>query len=93
MFAEDLKPFFDTGDFAVSGVYSGTGATIKGILDASYDEAMGRLQSSRPLFTCATADVSAAAHGQTLTIGSTAYTIRGVEPDGTGITVLRLEKP
>lgn len=91
-FTEDMSLYFQTGDFGTAAVYSGTGATINGILDAEYDEAMGRVQASSPVFACATSSVASATHGQTLTVGATVYKIVGVEPDGTGMTVLRLEK-
>lgn len=91
-FTEDFSLYFRIDDFGTSAVYSGSGATIKGILDAEYNEAMGRVQASQPVFACATTDVASATHGQTLTIGATVYKIVGVEPDGTGMTVLRLER-
>lgn len=105
-FTEDMSLYLRTEDFGTSAVYSGSGATIKGIFDAQYEEAFalergasssygdlyGRVQASSPVFTCATADVASAGHGQTITIGATVYKITGVEPDGTGMTVLRLEK-
>lgn len=91
-FTEDMSAYFRTADFGTAAVYSGSGATINGVLDAEYLEPMGRVQASTPVFACATADVASATHGQTLTIGATVYKIVGVEPDGTGMTVLRLEK-
>lgn len=91
-FTEDMSAYLRTGDFGTAAVYSGSGATINGILDAEYLEPMGRVQASQPVFTCSTADVASATHGQTLTVGATVYKIVGVEPDGTGMTVLRLEK-
>lgn len=91
-FTEDLSVFFRTEDFGTAAVYSGSGATINGILDAEYEEPMGRVQASKPVFVCRTSDVPSAAHAQTLTIGAQVYKIVGVEPDGTGITLLKLEK-
>lgn len=91
-FTEDLGVFFQDRDFAVAATYSGSGSTIYGILDSEYDEPMGRVQASKPIFGCKTADVASAVHGQTLTIAAQVYKIVGVEPDGTGITILRLEK-
>jgi len=93
-FTEDLTAFFSTDDFGTSAVYSGTGSTINGIFDAAYAEALdGMVQGSQPAFVTRTADVPSATHGQTITISGTAYKIVGVEPDGTGLTLLRLEKP
>jgi hypothetical protein len=91
-FTEDLSVFFRTEDFGTAAVYSGSGATINGIFDTEYEEPMGRVQAYKPIFVCRTSDVPTASHGQTLVIGAVTYKIRGVEPDGTGITMLRLEK-
>lgn len=90
-FTEDLTAFFSTSDFGTAATYNGS-TTINGIFDNDYTEPMGRLQAASPVFVCRTADVSTAAHGQTLVINAVTYKIRGVEPDGTGITLLRLEK-
>ena len=46
----------------------------------------------QPRFNCRTADVSGAVDGDALTVNSTAYTIRVVDHDGTGMTTLALEK-
>ena len=59
------------------------------------------IETYAPLFDCATADVSDAAHGAKLTvhldgIESTTdviYTVRGVQADGVGFTRLILEAP
>jgi hypothetical protein len=89
-FVEDLSPFFSTDDFAVSATLNGVAVT--GIFDAGYLEAFGEVEGRQPAFTLPTASASAAAHGQSLVIGVTTYKVRGVEPDGTGVTLLRLEK-
>jgi hypothetical protein len=36
---------------------------------------------------------SGAVQGDTLTIDATAYIVRNIEPDGTGVTRLRLQAP
>jgi hypothetical protein len=37
-------------------------------------------------------DVPGAAQGDAVTVGATAYAVRGVQPDGTGMTLLLLER-
>lgn len=103
-FTEDMSAYFRTADFGTAAVFSGTGKTISGVLENEYLEPMGRVQAFKPVFVCASADVSGATHGQTLTVGADVYKIVGVEPDaarsdgfavlpyGTGVTLLRLEK-
>jgi hypothetical protein len=89
-FTEPLAAFFDTDGFAVSATLAGVSVT--GIFDNEYYEPMGEVQGASPVFTLPTASASTAAHGQSLVIGATTYKVRGVEPDGTGVTLLRLEK-
>jgi hypothetical protein len=90
-FVEDLTPFFAVSDFAVAGTLNGVAVT--GIFDNQYFEPLGGdVQGAEPVFVLPTASSSSAAHGQSLVIGATTYKVRGVEPDGTGVTLLRLEK-
>lgn len=103
-FTENLSDYFRVEDFGTSATFSGNGATIQGILDTDYVEAMGRVQASEPIFVCATSDVPSVVHGQTLTVGATVFKVVGVEPNanqmdgfrslpyGTGVTILRLEQ-
>jgi Phage Head-Tail Attachment len=89
-FVEDLSPFFSEEDFAVAATLNG--AAVTGIFDAPYIEPIGNyVAGTAPMFTLPTTSASAAAQGQTLVIGATTYKVAGVEPDGTGITTLRLE--
>lgn len=97
MFTEDLAEFLRTEDFAVSATYTQTGQqarTINGLFDNSYLETSYEpgTQSAQPFFTCRSADVSAAVHGEPLVISGANYKIRGIEPDGFGLTRLKLEK-
>jgi hypothetical protein len=89
MFEEDLDPFFDPSEFADDVTYKDN--PIAGIFDNSYFEGQG-IQGSQPVFTCRTMDVPAARHGDILVRAGTTYKVVGVEPDGTGVTLLRLEK-
>lgn len=93
-FAEDLSVFFSTDDFAVAATHNGT-TTVNGIFDKLYletDAGIGGVQGNQPVFVCKAADVSAVAHGDTLAISGTTYKVVGVEPDGTGLVLLRLEE-
>lgn len=90
-FTEDLAPFFSAADFAVAATLNG--AAVTGIFDNQYFEPLGGdVQGAQPVFLLPSASASSAAHGQSLVIGATTYRVRGVEPDGTGVTLLRLEK-
>lgn len=50
------------------------------------------VESQGPSLTCQATDVADLAHGDSLTIGGQGYVVRGIEPDGVGVTVLRLER-
>lgn len=47
---------------------------------------------SNPTFTCMASDAGSASRGQTLVVNAVNYTVREVKPDGTGFTLLELEK-
>lgn len=89
-FVEDLSPFFSTSDFAVTATLAG--ATVTGIFDAAYFETLGEVEGRQPMFMLPTSSAPTVAHGQSLVIGAKTYKVRGVQPDGTGITLLRLEE-
>ena len=91
--------FFEADGFGVSATYTpagGSASTINGIFDDAFEpiDAGGfvAVASSSPVFHCQTSDVSAAAEGDALTVSGTNYTIRVVMDDGTGMTMLQLEK-
>jgi len=94
---EALADFTASADFGVAAVWSVGAASVDGIFDAGYQAAtqgaFAGVESARFTFTCSAADVPTAAHGQTMTINSVAYVIRGVHPDGTGMVLLDLQAP
>lgn len=100
--AADLSTMLDNDEFADAATYSAKvyasvhpsskSTTVDGIFDKDYVEING-VESYSPVFDCATPDVSDATHGAKLTINSVVYTVRGVQPDGTGMTRLILEAP
>lgn len=68
------------------------GVAISGIFDNGSDAGLNNMMlGSNPTFTCKTADASSP-RGKTLIVDSVSYTVREAKPDGTGITVLELEK-
>ena len=89
MFAEDLSEFLDSTEMADNATIGAS--TIAGIFDNQFVEVHG-IEGVRPVFVCAEADVSSIAHGDALTIKTVSYKVAGVQPDGTGLTSLILEK-
>jgi hypothetical protein len=98
-FTEPLAGFF--GDFAVPATLQGVAVPSGVIFDAAYAEPLGSYVEGRsPAVTAIASEVPSVAQGQALVItaapglgvpGGT-YAVRGVEPDGTGIVVLRLQE-
>ncbi len=89
MFAENLSEFLDDTELADNATIGAS--TIAGIFDNQFVEVNG-IEGVRPVFTCAEANVATIAHGDALTIKSISFKVAGIQPDGTGLTSLILEK-
>ncbi len=90
-FSGDVADFL--ADFGVPVSWNNT--TITAIFKDEFHEVLLEgigVESADPQLICSSADVAAAAQGQTATVGGVAYYIRGVHPDGTGITILILSR-
>mgnify|MGYP003490035536 CR=1 FL=1 len=68
------------------------GVAVNGIFGNEYDEAFNAVAGGVPTLHCASADVSSADQGDTVTIGATSYTIIKKRPDGTGWTTFDLQE-
>ena len=97
--AADRAIFFGVDDFGITATYTrgATPSTVIGIFDMAYvtvDVAEVGYASAEPEFLMQSSQVpSGAVPGDTLTVNSTAYIVRNIEPDGTGVTRLRLQAP
>jgi hypothetical protein len=93
-FATDLLTLFNVDEFAVSVTYSG--GTIRGIFDNETVpvDAGGfvSVHQEQPRLTCRTTDVPSIAEDQTMVISGLTYRVRAWIHDGTGVTVVQLEK-
>jgi hypothetical protein len=85
-FAEDLTAFF--ADFSVPATLGAASFAV--IFDAAYIDALG-ISTNQPAAVCKSTDVAACSLGTAININGTAYTVREVKPDGTGLTTLMLE--
>ena len=90
-FTEPLADYLDTADFASSAVFSRTGSTVAVIFDAEYRDPLGQ-QSAGPEAQGRESDFPGAVRGDTLTINSVVYSVTTIEPDGTGMLVLKLRE-
>jgi hypothetical protein len=98
--ADDLAAILNVEEFAVSAVYRRANAmgdtTINGIFDNETVpvETGGfvPVHEEQPRFTCRTSDIPNIVEIDEIVISGTVYTIRAWVHDGTGVTVLQLEK-
>lgn len=89
MFSEDLSLFFNANDFAVTVNIDGL-ANVNGIFEEQYIE-VNYVQTKKPIFTFASADYLVTLDS-ILVNGLEVFKVKGIEPDGSGITRLILEK-
>lgn len=83
----DNAAFFT--DFAVDVTINGV--AVRGVFDNPYGAAFGGMVDGGGPLLQVDSGVSVS-RGNTVVIGAATYTVTGVEPDGTGITTLRLDK-
>lgn len=89
-FTEDRSIFFKVSDWAYAATWSFDGSTVNVIFDAEFVDDSG-FQSVGPVALANEEDFSGnLAQGQTLTIDGTIYTIKEIQPEGTGLTYIRL---
>lgn len=88
-FTEDLSPFFNTDEFARTVTLKGV--EVQAVFDNGYSAELG-MDGLGPRLTLASADCATVVQGDTAVIGSVNYTVAAVEPDGTGVTLLRLQE-
>lgn len=89
-FTEDFAVFF--ADFGVTATLAGGDVTV--IFDQAYIASMGgQIDSTEPTCLLLSSDVTThnITHGTPITINGVAYAVRGLQPDGTGLTALLLE--
>lgn len=92
MFVEDLSVFLDAASgFAVNATIGS--ATVPVIFDNVGQPALaGFVETAGPQCIAKSQDVASVTQGSAITINAVAYTVTGVEPDGTGLTTLQLRK-
>lgn len=83
----NIAPFFT--DFAVPAMIRGRSVAV--IFDEQYIDA-GGVESSEPAATCQSADLEGVEQDDDMQVNGRTFRIIGVQPDGTGVTVLRLAR-
>jgi len=87
-FDEDLGVFLD--EFAVTALLPGA-VTVNVIFDNQYASPFD-ISASRPSCIGKSADLDSLLFGAGIVVSGVDYVVRSVEPDGTGMTRLMLEK-
>lgn len=90
MFAEDLSVFFDLAGHGTAATVGGL--AVVGIFDNGYAQAFDAVALSGPRLTLPTAAAPAATAGTAVVVAGTTYRVASVQPDGTGVTTLLLER-
>lgn len=90
MFTEDLSVFFDLAGHGTAATVAGQ--AVVGIWDNGYAEAFDALALRGPRLMLPTASAAAATAGTAVVVASVNYRVTSVQPDGTGVTTLLLER-
>lgn len=67
------------------------GNSVDGAFDNGFIN-VGIVESQAPVFECRESDIGIVTHGMVITSDAVSYKVRGVQPDGTGLIKLVLEK-
>lgn len=87
-FTEDASVYF--ADFATPATLDGV--AVRGVFDNTYTLELGGVSSREPAYTLPTAACAAVTRSSVLVVPAAGtYRVREHEPDGTGVSVLRLE--
>jgi len=89
MFVEDFSEFFIESELATNARIGSS--IVAGIFDNQFVEVNG-IEGVRPVFTCAASNVVDLSFEKSIEINNITYKVAGVQPDGTGLTNLVLEK-
>jgi hypothetical protein len=92
-FTEDLSQFFNVAEFATPATLDG--AAVAGIFDAGYIQGLvgaAGIASTGTAYMLPTASVPANPVGKALVVNGTTYHVAEHQPDGTGVSLLLLER-
>lgn len=68
------------------------GQPVDGIFDNAFLTSLGFTAGSAPTLLIAHADAPSVAQGDAVVVASVNYTVTAIEPDGTGLALLRLQE-
>lgn len=89
---EDLAVFLEPEEHGTTVALDGE--DVNGILNTDVFHEVDGMGSTEPTFLCSAADAAAVVEDQSiLDDGTTQFTVKLVQLDGTGLALLRLERP
>jgi hypothetical protein len=90
---EDLTVFYTPGTPGVMpAVWNGAATVYCDFIDPYTAAAAGLADGTDPFSSCVAAEVGGIKQGDTWLVNGQLYKIRGAQPEGSGIMLLRLEK-
>lgn len=97
---DDRRLFVQDDDFAVPVLWTHSGgmASFSAIFDADYQLLSSAfldagVEGASPQLHACSADIPAtAAQGDGVTVGASSYRVAEIKPDGTGMTIVRLQE-
>ncbi|MFA4871379.1 MAG: hypothetical protein WC623_24485 [Pedobacter sp.] len=91
--AEDLNIFLNSSELGTVAAYGGNSFNVQFFDEFESSQVFGsEAETSSPSAIVKDSDVIGITHGATITINNTAYKVRGIQPDKTGLTILILSK-
>ncbi len=92
--ADVKNVFMDVEGFAEGFTFSRTSLSVAAVFDDEFTVVVDDVESTSPAIMVADSDIPGIIHGDTFTrdSDSTIYNVAGIEPDGTGITVVLLSQ-
>lgn len=92
MFVEDLTPFFNSAEFAVLATLPG-GEVVQVLFDRPYAESFdGQTSGYSPRAIGRTEDLAALVYESVVVIDGQSWTVTSTQPDGHGVTTLKLRE-
>jgi hypothetical protein len=99
-FLTDLASIMNVNEFAISVTYSRNGGLGTSVISGIFDNetmpvevgGVVSVHQEQPRFTCRTADIPNISEEDKIIFSATTYVVRAWIHDGTGVTVLQLEK-
>jgi len=72
--------------------FGGAVGVVPGLFRYEYAEAFGMVGGNKPVFECLTDSIASIGRGAAVSIGAASYIVTSVEPDGNGMTTLRMDE-